>query len=63
MKNKNVDADVQLFRADKQFFGRCVIFVSGSANFRGGEGVPDGVKFLKFLNYTHLHYFSAEVIH
>ena len=63
MKNKNVDADAQLFRVDKQFFGGCIIFRSGSANFQGGEGDPDGVKFLKFQNYTHLHYFSAEVIH
>ena len=43
-------ADVSFFIVDLQLFG-------------GGEGDPDGVKFLKFQNYTHLHYFSAEVVH
>ena len=42
-------ADASFLIADLQIFG--------------GEGDPDGVKFLKFQNYTHLHYFSAEVVH
>ena len=42
-------ADASFFVADLQIFG--------------GEGDPDGVKFLKFQNYTYLHYFSAEVVH
>ena len=42
-------ADASFFVADLQIFG--------------GEGDPDGVEFLKFQNYTHLHYFLAEVVH